>query len=202
MEDTSDAANMTCHGTDNEKSGDATSEPSVSATRWHSTPGFAVAYERAAAGATRETFYCWESGSTSSEVRRKKNLEKTDELTFPAAASVAMRLALRRANLCMERRNGWGGEKEDCRYFGFGEGWQVELLPTPISKVCSEFQRASDDTGSLPYHFPQRAVLADLFLKKRTANETWPLWLGLRGHGRVVRDILHPVNRSPRLILV
>jgi hypothetical protein len=115
MEDTSDAANMTCHGTDNEKSGDATSQLSVSATWWYGTPGFAVAYERAAAGATRETFYSWDSGSTSSELRGEKNkLGKTNELTFPAAASAAMRLALRRANFCMGRRKGLG-EKKDCR---------------------------------------------------------------------------------------
>jgi hypothetical protein len=56
MEDTSDAANMTCHGTDDEKNANATSQPSVRATRQYDKPGFAVAYERATAGATREAF--------------------------------------------------------------------------------------------------------------------------------------------------
>lgn len=49
-----------------------------------------------------------DSGSTPGELRGKKNCEKKIEPTFPAAASVAMRLAFRRATLCMERRNGWG----------------------------------------------------------------------------------------------
>lgn len=56
MEDTSDAANMTCHGTDDEKNVSATSQPGACATRQHDEPGFAVAYERATAGATREAF--------------------------------------------------------------------------------------------------------------------------------------------------
>jgi hypothetical protein len=52
MEDTSDAATMTCHSKDN-----VTSQPDACTTGQYGEPGFAVAYERATAGATRETFY-------------------------------------------------------------------------------------------------------------------------------------------------
>jgi hypothetical protein len=51
MEDTSDAATMTCHSKDN-----VTSQPDACTTGQYDEPGFAVAYERATAGATRETF--------------------------------------------------------------------------------------------------------------------------------------------------
>ena len=58
MEDTSDAPNMTCHGKDGERSANMTriSQLGACVTRQYNEPGFAVAYERAAAGATREAF--------------------------------------------------------------------------------------------------------------------------------------------------
>ena len=56
MEDTSDAATVTCHSKDNSKSENVTSQPDACATKQYSEPGFAVAYERATAGATREAF--------------------------------------------------------------------------------------------------------------------------------------------------
>jgi hypothetical protein len=56
MEDTSDAANVTCHGMDNEKETNAASQHGVCETRQYDEPGFAVAYDRATVGATREAF--------------------------------------------------------------------------------------------------------------------------------------------------
>ncbi len=47
---------LTCHGKDNGKNKSVTSQPGACATRQYDEPGFAVAYERATAGATREAF--------------------------------------------------------------------------------------------------------------------------------------------------
>lgn len=51
MEDTSDAATMTCQSKDN-----VTSQRDACTRGQYGEPGFAVAYERATAGATREAF--------------------------------------------------------------------------------------------------------------------------------------------------
>jgi hypothetical protein len=51
MEDTSDAAVMTWHSKHNNESKNVTSQPDACGTRQYDKPGFAVAYERATAGA-------------------------------------------------------------------------------------------------------------------------------------------------------
>ena len=65
---------------------------------------------------------------------------KENETTFPAAANVAMRLALSTANFCMERNT--GAEKEDgkCSQLEDGKSRALQApLAFPILKVVSEF---------------------------------------------------------------
>ena len=115
-------------------------------TRLHDEPGFAVAYERATAGATREAFW---NDVVSQQMKRepKKKGYKKNETTFPAAANAAMRLALRRASFCMVRSE--GAEKEDGKMLPVG-GWESRALPAPLPFPISQGSIGVSTTSGEP----------------------------------------------------
>ena len=100
-------------------------------------------------------------------VEREERWRKKNEPTFPAAASVAMRLALRRATLCMERRNGWGIKRglQMLRVWEDGKSSccqrrQLSRFPK-FDRSFNRLRMRPDQLGRarfLFYLFPQRAI--------------------------------------------